>query len=189
MCSSDLWKPVLQGAVMRRVAWIALFVLTACAGCKKTGNKPEPTKPEVQASGGGGGPNIINQSGNLTVRGGEGAIQAPRMAAARIANEAELKDLHLAIFQAMQLDPNEQPPGPDEMKEILRQNSKLAAHVKDEIVILTGTRQKDGIFAYTQWPQRAEKHYVVTRQGVEVMTPEDLKTQLEAQKSTVKLSR
>jgi hypothetical protein len=162
---------------------LAFLALVLASGCSKK------AKTEPANNTGGGGPNIVNQGGNLTVRGGEGAIQAPRMAAARTANEVELRDLHLGIFQAMQADPNETPPDLNEVKEIVRQNAKLAAHVKEEIVILTGSQQKDGVFAYTQWPQRMDQHYVVTKQGVEMMPAAELKKRLEAQKSPVKLSK
>lgn len=173
---------------------LAFVALAIVAGCKKPkppvgGTTTSTARSDDAPVTPSPGPKIVNQSGNLTVKGGEGGFQAPRLAAGREANHAELKDLHLAIFQATQLDPNENPPGMDEVMAAVRQNHKLAAHVKEEIVIITGSTQKDGVFAYTQWPQRAGKHYVVTKLGVEDMTPAELKAKLEAQKSPVKLSQ
>lgn len=192
---------------MRRVTWFALLA-AAMAGCMKSkprdtvldptggtsvasNDKPKPnTTPTPKPSGGGdaSGSKFVSTKGNLTVKGGEGGFRAPLIAAGRVVNLAELKDLHLGIFQAMQLDPNEMPPDLTEVKEIVRQNSKTQKLLADEVVILTGSRNKTGIFAYTQWPQRAGKHYVVTRQGVEEMAPADLKKRLEDEGSPVKLS-
>lgn len=132
---------------------------------------------------------LVNTKGNLTVKGGEGGIRAPLLAAARTVNLAELKDLHLAIFQAITLDPGETPPDLAEVQQMVRQNHKLQKLVADGVVILTGSREKSGIFAYTQWPQRGGRHYVVVKEGVVEMEPNALQKQLESQGSVVKLSQ
>ena len=53
----------------------------------------------------------------------------------------------------------------------------------------TESARGDQIWAYTQYPQRAGEHYVVTQQGVEQMSPEDLRKRLEQQRAPIKLSR
>src|SRR5205823_13402597 len=138
-------------------------------------------------SSGGGGPAAPNQQGNLTVTGGQGAIQSPRMAAARLVNQEQLKQLHLSMFQTWSLD-NRVPTAAEVMQEA-RQNSQLLPLLKEEVIILTGTNQADGVWAYSQYPQRAGDHYVVTRQGVEQMSPDELRKRREQQKSPIKMSK
>jgi len=190
---------------MRRVTWFTLMALVAVSGCGKKAAKPReaavdsfvataptnanvvptaPTRGGEEAS----GSKIVGTKGNLSVKGGEG-FGAPRAAAGRVLNQAELKDLHLGIFQSMQLDPGENPPGLEEVKQIVQQNSKMQKLVADEVVILTGSREKTGVFAYTQYPQRGGRHYVVTRSGVEEMEPAELKPRLEAQQSPIKMAK
>ncbi|MDB5306526.1 MAG: hypothetical protein JWO38_728 [Gemmataceae bacterium] len=134
-----------------------------------------------------GGPVAPNQNGNLTVTGGQGAIQAPRMAAARTINNAQLKDLHLSMFQTWSLD--NRVPSADEVMKEAQQNPQLYPLIKEEVIILTGTSRGDGVWAYSQYPQRMGDHYVITQQGVAQMAPEELRKRLEQQKSPVKLGK
>ena len=145
-----------------------------------------PPKP-VSSMGGTGGVVAPNQNGNLTVTGGQGAIQSPRMAAARTINNAQLRDLHLSMSQAFLLD-NRLPAPADVMKEA-QQNPQLFPLLKDEVIILTGTNRGDGVWAYTQYPQRMGEHYVITQGGVVQMSPEELRKRLERQQSPVKMAK
>jgi hypothetical protein len=166
---------------------LAVVLTLAALGC---GKKPKETPPDsapppvVSSVGGPTGP---NQQGNLTVTGGQGAIQAPRMAAARLINQEQLKQLHLSMFQAWSLD--NRVPSANEVMQEARQNAQLLPLLKEEVIILTGTNQGGGVWAYTQYPQRAGQHYVVTQQGVEQIAPDELRQRLEAQGSPVKLAR
>ena len=139
-----------------------LPILLLSLGCQKTAdNKKSDDEPK---------PNIVgNGSGNLSVGGGGGggAAQAVRKAAARTVNLAEIGDLRLTIVNAMTEDPNQNPPSAQQIKEAARQNGKLAGLIKDEVIILTDSQKKDGIWAYTKWPQKADKHYAITATGVE----------------------
>jgi hypothetical protein len=169
---------------MRTVAILLAFVLGA--GCKKS----KPTHADTDAPkhvSTVGGPTGPNQNGNLTVTGGQGAIQAPRMAAARLANNAQLRDLHLSLSQSFLIDNTL--PKPDEIMKEAQRNPQLYPLLKEEVVILTGATRGDQIWAYTQYPQRAGEHYVVTQQGVEQMSPDDLRKRLEAQGAPIKLSK
>jgi hypothetical protein len=166
---------------------IIMLVLTLAAGCKKkpTDTSPDsPPPPHVSSVGGVGAP---NQNGNLTVTGGQGAIQSPRMAAARLVNEAQLKDLHLSMSQTWLID-NRLPTPSDVMQEA-RQNSQLLPLLKEEVIVLTGATRGEQIWAYTQYPQRAGDHYVVTLQGVEQLSPEELRKRLEAQGAPIKMAK
>ncbi len=172
---------------MNRVVLLAVFAVALTMGCKKkpkdaSGDTP-PAAPFVSS---GGGPTAPNQNGNLSVTGGQGAVQSPRLAAARTVNNAQLKDLHLSMFQAWTLD-NRVPTANEVMQEA-KQNAQLLPLLKDEVVILTGATRGDQVWAYTQYPQRAGEHYVITQQGVEQMGRDELRKRLEAQGAPAKLS-
>ena len=180
---------------MRVPFLFGLLMTVVLAGCgKKTAknNQPDSTPPPAPATPApvvttGTNPAAPNQAGNLTVTGGQGAIQSTRMAAARTVNDVQLKNLHLSMFQTWQLD--NRVPSANEVMQEARQNAQLYPLLKEEVVILTGTNRGDGIWAYTQYPQRAGEHYVVTQQGVEQMAPEVLRKRLEQQMSPVKLAK
>ena len=148
---------------------------------------PAASDPKFVSSVSGSNPVNPNQSGNLTVKGGEGAIQSPRMAAARTINNAQMKQLHLSMFQTFQLD--NRVPDVNEIMQDAKQNRQLLPLLTEEVVILTGTKNGDGVWAYSQYPQRNGNHYVITQQGVNEMSPADLKTRLEQQMSVVKMSK
>jgi hypothetical protein len=165
-----------------------LFVVTvATLGCKKQPKSTQPDSDPPKHVSSGGGAVAPNQNGNLTVTGGQGAIQAPPMAAARTVNNAQLRDLHLSLSQNFLIDNTL--PKPDEIMKEAQSNRQLYPLLKEEVVILTGATRGDQIWAYTQYPQRAGEHYAVTQQGVEQMSPEDLRKRLEQQRAPVKLSR
>ena len=148
---------------------------------------PAGSDPKYVSSASGSNPVNPNQSGNLTVKGGEGAIQSPRMAAARTINNAQMKQLHLSMFQTFQLD--NRVPDINEIMQEAKQNRQLLPLLTEEVVILTGTKNGDGVWAYSQYPQRNGNHYVITQQGVNEMSPADLKQSLEQQMSVVKMSK
>ena len=116
-------------------------------------------------------------------------VQSPRVAAARLVNNAQMRDLQLSISQAVALDPSGRVPSAEEIKQEARQNGQLSALLADEIVILTGTRRADGVWAYSQWPQRNGQHYVIARSGVEQVDPAALMARLQAENSPVKMSK
>lgn len=178
--------------------WLAVAMALTLPGCNKKKLKEASadadTTPSTASDGqppkhvsSTGGVTAPNQNGNLTVSGGQGAVQSPRMAAARLVNEGQLKDLHLSMFQTWSQD-NRMPSLNEVMKDV-QQNRQLLPLVKEEVVILTGTNRGDGIWAYTQYPQRAGEHKVVTQQGVGPMATEELRKRLEDQGSPVKLSK
>jgi hypothetical protein len=166
---------------MKRYAMLPLLLLLAL-GCKKTMDKlADDAKPGADEK-----PQLIPKgSGDLS--GGGGAAQAVRNAAARTANDVELNDLKLAIATAAADDGK--PPSAERIKEEVRQNGKLTALIKDEVIILTNTQKKDGIWAYTKWPQRAGKHYVITAVGREEKTPAELTEALKAQGTEAHLEK
>jgi hypothetical protein len=176
---------------MNRVVLIAVFAVAVAAGCKKkpkdtSGDTPPPPAPPTPYVSSGGSPVAPNQQGNLT--GGQGAIQGPRTAAAREANHAQVRDLHLSMLQSFLLD--NRLPSINEIMQEAQRNSQLLPLLKGEVIILTGaTGGGDQVWAYTQYPQKAGEHYVITQAGVDQMSPEVLRKRLEAQSAPVKLSK
>ena len=148
---------------------------------------PAPAPPPPKYSSSVGGVTAPNQSGNLTVTGGQGAIQSPRMAAARTVNNVQLTQLHLSMFQTWQLD--NRVPSLEEITNEAKQNPQLYPLIKDEVIILTGTNRGDGVWAYTRFPQRMNEHYVIISTGVVQMAPEELRKRLEQQGSTIKMEK
>ncbi len=172
---------------MNRVVLFAVFAVAFTAGCKKQPKETPPDTappPHVSSTGSAVAP---NQNGNLSVTGGQGAIQGPRMAMAREVNQAQLKDLHLSMFQTWQID-NRLPMANEVMQEA-KQNPQLLPLLKEEVIILTGATRGDQVWAYTQYPQRAGEHYVITQQGVEQMSPDVLRKRLESQGAPIKMSK
>lgn len=172
---------------MRLLAVLTMF-LTVAAGCKK----PKATSPDVDPPkhvSSGGGLTAPNQNGNLSVSGGSGfgAAQAIRKSGARLANKVQLDQLRLSMFQTWQLD--NRVPSIDEVMKEARQNPQVLPLLQDEVVILTGATRGDQIWAYTQYPQQAGEHFVITSHGVENIAPEVLKARLEREKAPIKLSK
>ena len=180
---------------MRRLVLPAVILAACLAGCGKKAAKPAPdvtptpaTTPAPQpVSATTGSVAAPNQAGNLTVNGGAGGVHAPRMAAGRIANEAQLKDLQLSMFQTWTLD--NRVPTADEIMKDAQKNAQLFPLLKEGVVVLTNTTRGDGVWAYTLYPQRANEHYVITQQGVAPMSADELQSRLETQKSPVKLAK
>jgi hypothetical protein len=180
---------------MRKTMLVGVLMTLAVVGCGKgpvkekggdTTPPPPASDPKFVSSAGGSNPAIPNQNGNLTVKGGEG-VQSPRMAAARTINNAQMKQLHLGIFQTWQLD--NAMPGINEIMVDVKQNRQLLPLIQEEVVILTGTKLGNGVWAYSQYPQRNGNHYVVVSEGVVEMSPADLKSRLTQEKSPIKMSQ
>jgi hypothetical protein len=167
---------------MKRLA-LLLLVLVSPLGCKKQVDKALDTTPgsdeKVRV--------VPSGKGDLTVRGGEGATQAVRMAAARSVNAQYIVQLKAMIEADRDMDGNL--PSAEQIKQSIRQTAPLAALINDEIVILTNARSADGIWAYTQWAQQSGNHSVIMASGVVPMSPAELKQSLEAQGLVVKLKK
>ena len=164
---------------------IVILIAVVAVGCKKQPKSTQPDSEPPKHVSSVGGAVAPNQNGNLTVTGG--GIHAPLVRTAREINEAQLKQLHLSMFQTWSLD--NRVPTPNEIMQEARQNSQLLPLLKEEVVILTGAKRGDDIWAYTQYPQRAGEHAVVTRQGIEYMSPEELRKRLQAQGAPIKLAK
>ena len=192
---------------MRKTMFVGAVMTAALLGCGKKPDKkndggdstlppaagtPQPGgtggnyDPKYVSSVGGSNPVNPNQSGNLTVKGGEG-VQSPRMAAARTINKVQMTQLHLSMFQTFQLD--NRVPDVNEIMAEAKQNRQLLPLLTEEVVILTGTKLGDGVWAYSQYPQRSGNHFMITQQGVSDVSPADLRARLAQEKSPIKMSQ
>jgi hypothetical protein len=75
-----------------------------------------------------------------------------------------LNQLHLSLSQSWLID--NRLPSPTEIMKEYQQNPQVSPLLKEEVVILTGATRGDQIWAYTQYPQQAGEHFVVTNQGI-----------------------
>lgn len=168
---------------MKRLTLLALLVL-APLGCKKALDKiGDDAKPGENEQ-----PRVVPK-GTGDLSGGGGATQSVRKAAARTVNDHYLSQLHQMIVATMTEDVDGRVPDANRIMEEIKNVGPLNNMVKDEIVILTNNRDPQGIWAYTKWPQRAGKHYVITASGRGEMSPAELTRALETQRSTVKLEK
>lgn len=159
---------------MKRLA--ILLACLALAGCKKAMSKLE----EDTQLGKDEKVKLVNRQGDLTVGGGGGAVQAVRKAAARTINFNDLDQIHKLIYAA-EIANGSIPNAQQILQDIRQAANKLAAGIDEGIIILTNNTQREGILAYTQWPQRANEHYVIRLSGVTSMARSDLETALRNQ--------
>jgi hypothetical protein len=135
---------------MWRVVLIGL-ALAAVAGCGK--NSSAPASPARQA--------IVEKVPALK----------------RLVTDVELYNLRLNI-DATTAGGN-LPSKETILAELRKDDPKSWRGVQEGAIILTGTRSRKGIWAYTAEPQPSTgKHRVVTEEGLESLTPEELKQRL-----------
>jgi hypothetical protein len=160
---------------MRKLLLIGL-VLVLMVGCKKrttvqtTNPSPQPppqpapvvnNQPQVHAPTG----VVINPG---PVGGGAGgAAQAVRGAAKRTVGLVEMDQLRLFIDTASSA--TGQMPTPQEITTALqREAPQIHKLIQDKAIILTGTRSRENIWAYTADPQAGRQyHVVITGSGVD----------------------
>ena len=178
---------------MRKLLVIGL-ALALLGGCKKKTTKlaqgPAPaeqaaaTPGAAPAPGGGQGPAMHAPTGVVLGKGGGGgggAYQAVRTAVRRTVNENELKNLHLFIETAS--GASGRMPSPQEILAALqREAPKIAKHIQDGDIVLTGATTREGIWAYTKDPQStAGEHLILTSSGIERMQADTLRQRLKEQ--------
>lgn len=145
---------------MTRSLILAVAVLAVAVGCEQKEKKKRdvnldalgvdlgpPPKPidTTPPSGSGGGSTSVR--GNTNFQAGAGAVQNIRKAGQRAATLNDMQQLGIFIKQ-MDLDNNKMPQ-PAEVKEYIRRDAaKLLALIDDGTIILTGTRDRGGLWAY-----------------------------------------
>jgi len=167
---------------------IVLGVLLALvAGCKKPSAnvavnnptpqpmpqpQPQPNQPNVHA------PTGVVTNPNLGGGGGGGAAMAVKKAAKRAANQNDLNQLRTLI--ATYETENNKMPTKDEMAKNLQKDAPNVYKLwTDEVIVITGAQKRESVWAYTVQDQStAGYHLVITNNGVERMTPQELNQRL-----------
>ncbi len=174
---------------MRKLLVIGL-ALALLGGCKKKTTKlaqgpaPADQSAAAPAPGGGQGPAVHAPSGVVLGSGGGGgggAYQAVRQATTRTVNMAQMHDLQLFIDNASLA--GGQMPSKEEITAALQKESpKTYELVKNGSIVLTGTRSRENIWAYTFEPQSAGgEHLVLSSSGIERVPAAALKQRLQQQ--------
>jgi hypothetical protein len=158
---------------MRKLLLLGL-VLALMAGCKKA-NPTNPTPapaPSPQASGapagGSGGPGMHAPTGVVLNPGigggGGGAVQGVRMAVKRVVNEVDLKQIQ--VFVEAGSGVSGQVPTKEEITAALQKEApKIYKQIQDGAIVLTGTRTREHIWAYTADPQSIAGYYLILSSG------------------------
>jgi hypothetical protein len=175
---------------MRKLLVIGL-ALALLGGCKKKTTKlaqgpppaEQPAAPNgaAPAPGGGQGPAMHAPTGVALGSGGGGgggAYQAVRQATTRVVNEAQMHDLQLFIDNAS-LASGQMPTAQEITDALQKESRKTYELVKDGSIVLTGTRSRENIWAYTHDPQTAGgEHLVLSASGIERVPAPTLKQRL-----------
>jgi hypothetical protein len=167
---------------MRKLLLLGLALLVL-AGCKKGTKAAKATS--AQPAGASGGPSVHAPTGvvlNPAAGGGSGgAVQAVRMAATRTVNLIQLDQLRLFIETASGAS-GRMPTAQEITAAVQKEAPQIAKLVRDKAIILTGTRSRENIWAYTADPQDAAgQHLVVTSSSIERMPAADLRQRLQQQ--------
>jgi hypothetical protein len=171
---------------MRRLLLLGL-VLALAAGCKKGANNPPtggtPTGQAPTATGQTGNqPSVHAPTGvviNPGISGGSGgAVQAVRTAVRRTVNLADLEQLRLFIETASLA--TGQMPSKETILAELKTTPTLLKPIQDGAIVLTGTKSREHIWAYTADPQSAAgEHLVMTSSSIERMPADMLRKRLQ----------
>jgi hypothetical protein len=124
---------------MRTFVMVAVLVLGAVAGCNKP-KKVKPTTPATEATPAPSG------GGNTGYVSGGGAAQNVRQAARRVVALTDMKELGTAITQ-WEVE-NGRMPNKAEITNLAKGYRNLASLIADGTIILTGTTQRSGLWAY-----------------------------------------
>lgn len=151
---------------MQKLMCFAAFLMAlAPGGCKKAMDKLESSATTPAKNSASPGP--YSGGGNPTV---DGATQAVRGAVERTVTQAELKSLHLFIYNAYSVE-GRVPDSTTTYNVIYKEDQKLYNLIKDGFVVLVPNPTPEGVWAYVrEVPERGGM--VVVQQGVETMTPQ-----------------
>lgn len=164
---------------MRIVLLCGLIVVLA-GGCKKPLDKLQEqtqVKPNekftttqnwlTDQKGGGDQPAVHAPTGTVINSGGGGgsggAAQAVRKAAVRTVNMNEFENIRLFIENAAAFG---QMPSKEEVERtLMKEAPKTYKLVQDKVIIITGAKTREGIWAYTYDAQDAMDQHLVIRAG------------------------
>lgn len=173
---------------MRTLMLLAALALVVVTGCKRTLPPPAPapaTPAPGTAASGHTPPSVHAPTGvviNPGMSGGSGgAVQAVRKAVGRAVTQSEMNNLRTFIEDASLS--SGQMPTKEQILQALQQGARATAKlVEDGDIRLTGTRQREGIWAYTKEAvSTTGEHLVVNGTGVQRMMPEQINQALQQQ--------
>ena len=106
------------------------------------------------------------------------------MAGKRVVAESDLKQIQ--TFIEFGSGESGQVPTKEQITAALQMEApKIYKQIQDGAIVLTGTRSRQNIWAYTPDPQSiANYHLILTSNGVERIDPGPLKKRLEQEKGT-----
>jgi hypothetical protein len=114
--------------------------------------------------------------------GSGGAAQAVRKAATRAVNQNELNNIRTFI-EAASVASGQMPPAQETVQSLQREAPATYKQIAEGAIVITGTRQREGIWAYTTDPQSTTgEHLIVTKDGVGRMMPDQLRQMLTQQR-------
>jgi hypothetical protein len=170
---------------MRKILILAL-ALVLLAGCKKPSNKGAKNNPTPAPAATGDqttahAPTGVVVNPGLGGGGSGGAVQAVRMATKRAVSQNDLNQIHLFIENASAA--SGQMPTVQEISAALQKEApQIYKQVQDKAIILTGTRSRENIWAWTYEPQSVTgEHLIVSSSGVQRMTAQELTQRLKQQ--------
>jgi hypothetical protein len=173
---------------MKKLLLIGLAVVVLTAGCKKTTNtsaKASASKAVAAAGGSSEGPSVHASTGvvinpGLGGGGSGGAAQAVRKAAMSAVTRHEMENIRLFIENAS--GATGQMPSVQEVSAALQKEApKTWKLVQEGAIVLTGTRTRESIWAYTKETQNNGAHIAITASGIENMSGQELNQRLRQQ--------
>jgi hypothetical protein len=170
---------------MRKLLLIGLSLVVLTAGCKKTNKSSSKTTTPSSSSASSDGPAVHAPTGvvlnpGLGGGGGGSAAGAARNRALREVTHHEMKNIQLFIEGAS--GANGQMPTVEQISAALQKEApKTWKLVQDKVIVLTGTRSRENIWAYTPDAQGAAGHYIVSPNGVENISTQELRQRLQQQ--------
>lgn len=169
---------------MRSLLALLVLTLALLPGCKKpsaktatpasgtAGTTPPPTGGYEQTTAHPSTGVVINPG--LGGGGSGGAAQAVRKAAVRAVNQNELNNIRTFIEAASST--GQMPTAQEIAQSLQREAPATFKQIQEGAIVLTGARQREGIWAYTTDPQSTTgEHLIVTKDGVSRMMPQQLR--------------
>jgi hypothetical protein len=159
---------------------MALIVLTG--GCKKTNKSSSKATTPSGSSASSDGPAVHAPTGvvlnpGLGGGGGGSALGAARNRALREVTHNEMRNILLIIEGAS--GTSTQVPSKEVIIAALQKEApKTWKLVQDGVIVLTGTRTRESIWAYTPQLQGSGGHYIISPNGVEGVSKEELDRRL-----------
>ena len=175
---------------MRKLIVLGSLFLTMSMGCKKFTETTDPEDNPTPAKtfsdhkkvykNSPDGPNVHAPTGFVTggIGGGGsgGAVQAVRKAVVRTVTLNEMNNLKLFLNEAS-LATGTMPDRQTIYDSVLRADPKLAELIRDQVIILTGIPQREGVWAYEVSALQTQGK-VLTHNGIETWNAQQLRNAL-----------